>query len=410
MGKKNKNPVMNIGLVGHVDHGKTTLTGALSGVWTDKHSEELKRGITIKLGYANSDIYYCKSCDRYLPNEKCPDCDSKPKYIHTLSFVDAPGHESLMATMLSGAAIMDYAILIIAANEECPQPQTSEHLMALDIIGLDKIIVVQNKIDLVSKEKAIENFNQIKDFLKGTSFEDSPIIPVSAQQGANIDVLLKKMMDDFEIPKRDPEKENRFYVARSFDVNKPGTPIKNLVGGVIGGVVKQGTINVGDEVTIRPGRKVIEKNQERWEDIKTTIKGIHSGTEKLKEATPGGSMALSTDLDPAFVQGDHLLGSIVGKKDELPETKHKLHLDVNLLDRVVGSKSDIKINKLKVNEQLLLNVNSSTTVGIVTKVLKGGDFEISLKIPVCVDKGSRVTISRRVKNRFRLIGYGTLTN
>ncbi len=410
MGKLNKDPVMNIGLVGHVDHGKTTLTGALSGIWTDKHSEELKRGITIKLGYANSDIYFCEDCDKYIPKNKCDECNNETEFVHTISFVDAPGHESLMATMLSGAAIMDYAVLIIAANEDCPQPQTREHLMALDIIGLEDIIVVQNKIDLVSKDEAIENYNQIKEFLSDTKFKDAPIIPVSAQQGANIDVLLEKMMNLFKVPKRDPKKDTRFYVARSFDVNKPGTPIKDLVGGVIGGVVKQGTINLGDKVTIKPGRKVVEKNQVRWEEIETEITGIHSGTEKIESATPGGSMALSTDLDPAFVQGDHLLGSVVGKKEELPETKYKLKLDVNLLERVVGSKTDMKIKKLKVNEQLLLNVNSSTTVGVVTKMLKGGIFEIALKIPVCVDEGERVTISRKVKNRFRLIGYGTIAD
>src|SRR3989338_9270375 len=112
-------PVVNIGLVGHVDHGKTSLLQALSGKWTDTHSEEIKRGITIKLGYADAPIYKCDQ-HTYSTKKQCEKCEEQ----RIVSFVDAPGHETLMATMLSGAAIMDGALLLVAANEECPQPQT----------------------------------------------------------------------------------------------------------------------------------------------------------------------------------------------------------------------------------------------------------------------------------------------
>ena len=132
-----KIPELNIGVVGHIDHGKTTLLSKLSGKFTDTHSEELKRGITIKLGYADTII------------EK----GNKKRY---LSFIDCPGHEMLMATMLSGAALIDAAILIIAANEGI-KPQTQEHLIALQAKKVKNIIIVQNKIDLVSKEEAQKN-------------------------------------------------------------------------------------------------------------------------------------------------------------------------------------------------------------------------------------------------------------
>src|SRR3989338_5724892 len=145
-------PVMNIGLVGHVDHGKTTLTERLSGKWTDTHSEELKRGITIRLGYADFSIYFCEKCHYYTTKNKCIKCNNEVVFQRKISLVDAPGHESLMATMLSGAAIVDGALLLVAANEKCPQPQTKEHLMALHISGIKNVIVVQNKIDLVSYE------------------------------------------------------------------------------------------------------------------------------------------------------------------------------------------------------------------------------------------------------------------
>ncbi|MCK5261591.1 MAG: GTP-binding protein, partial [Thermoplasmatales archaeon] len=150
-----KPPEVNIGMIGHVDHGKTTLTQRLTGKWTDEHSEELKRGISIRLGYADAAFYKCPNCDEpqcYTTNKTCPHCNSPCELLRVVSFVDAPGHETLMATMLSGAAIMDGAVLVIAANEQCPQPQTREHLTALEIAGTKNIVIVQNKIDLVSEK------------------------------------------------------------------------------------------------------------------------------------------------------------------------------------------------------------------------------------------------------------------
>ena len=117
-------PTINMGIVWHVDHGKTTLTKLLSGKWTDTHSEEKKRGITIKLGYTNFTIFSDKK-----------DFSTKKKEgfeeIKKISIVDAPGHEAFMATMISGSAVMDCALLVVAADEKCPQPQTIEHLKTL---------------------------------------------------------------------------------------------------------------------------------------------------------------------------------------------------------------------------------------------------------------------------------------
>ena len=145
-----RQPEVNIGLVGHVDHGKTTLTQALSGVWTDTHSEERKRGISIKLGYADTAFYKTNDGAHY-PLGRHPEGskDVEEDLERVVSFVDAPGHETLMAIMITGASLMDGALLMVAANEACPQPQTREHLMALEIAGIENIVVVQNKICLL---------------------------------------------------------------------------------------------------------------------------------------------------------------------------------------------------------------------------------------------------------------------
>jgi translation initiation factor 2 subunit 3 len=175
-------PTLNVGMVGHIDHGKTTLLYKLTGKWTDTHSEELKRGITIKLGYA--DCIIRKGKEGYNVKEGTP--------VRALTFIDAPGHEMLMATMLSGAALIDAAILVIAANEGI-KPQTKEHLLALEAKKIKNIIIVQNKIDLVSREKALESYKTIKEFTKATIAQDAEIIPCSAQQEINIDKILESI-------------------------------------------------------------------------------------------------------------------------------------------------------------------------------------------------------------------------
>lgn len=402
-------PEVNIGLVGHVDHGKTTLTERLSGKWTDTHSEELKRGITIKLGYADTTFYECPKCKKYGVKEKCHDCSGeKTKPIRTVSFVDAPGHESLMATMLAGATVMDGAILMVAANEVCPQPQTREHLMALQMAGIKKIVVVQNKIDLLNDEKIMKNYNQIKEFLKGTPYEDSPIIPISAQRGVNIHYLIDAIEKHIPTPDRDPKKDPLFLVARSFDINKPGLKPEKLTGGILGGALKQGTLKIGEKIEIRPGRIVEEQNQLIAKPLFTKINSINTGGTQLEEITPGGSVGVMTELDPAVVKSDSLVGNVAGLPGKLPPIWSELMLEVHLLDRVVGSQEELKVEAIKKGEVLMLNVNSAATVGQVVELGKN-KAHCRLKLPICADVGSRVTISRRVGTRFRLIGYGVIS-
>lgn len=393
-----------------MDHGKTTLTEKLSGKWTDTHSEEIKRGITIRLGYADATLCRCPECEgdkAYVAQTKCPCCGSETEVLRKVSFIDAPGHESLMATMLSGAAIMDGALLLVAANEECPQPQTMEHLMALNIIGIDNIIIVQNKIDLVKKDQAIKNYNQIREFLKGTKYENAPIIPVSAQHGANIDLLIKQIQESFPTPKRNLKARPTMFVARSFDVNKPGMQAKDLIGGILGGALKEGIFKLGDEIEIRPGTSSEVKNQKIYTPLRTKIVGLMTGGAKVEQVGPGGSVAVLTELDPSIVKSDQLTGSVVGLPGFVPPVWHKFRLGITLLDRVVGAKDKLVVENIKMHEAFMLNVNSSATVGVVTQLSKD-KVEFVLKIPVCAEVGSRVTISRRIGNRWRLIGYGII--
>ena len=215
---------INIGTIGHVAHGKSTVVKALSGVHTVRFKNELERNITIKLGYANAKIY--KSDDPKCQRPVCYTSASSTKediftmngfkygLVRHVSFVDCPGHDILMATMLNGAAVMDAALLLIAGNESCPQPQTSEHLAAIEIMKLKHILILQNKIDLIKEEQAREQHEQILKFIEGTVAEGAPVIPISAQLKYNIEVVCEYITKKIPVPVRDFTSEPRLIIIR----------------------------------------------------------------------------------------------------------------------------------------------------------------------------------------------------
>jgi translation initiation factor 2 subunit 3 len=313
-----------------------------------------------------------------------------------------------MATMLSGAAIIDGAILVIAANEPCPQPQTREHLVALQIIGVKNIVVIQNKIELVPREKALDNYKQIVKFVKGTTAEGAPIIPVSAIHGANMDYLVKAIEDRIPTPQRDPTRPLRMYVARSFDVNKPGAEPEELVGGVIGGSILQGVINADKEIEIRPGVKTSEGGKEKYVPIFTKVTSLSAGKQiRLKEAKPGGLIGVGTLLDPSLTKADGLVGSVLGKPGTLPPVWDQITFHFTLLERAVGTVGQELVTAMRTNELLMLNVGTTTTAGLVTSA-RSDVADMKLNRPICADSGSRIAISRRLSGRWRLIGWGKI--
>ncbi len=389
-------PELNIGIVGHIDHGKTTLLSKLTGKFADTHSEELKRGITIKLGYAEMIIR--KEGEKYT-------FEKKGTPVRYISFIDAPGHEMLMATMLSGAAIIDAAILVIAANEGI-KPQTKEHFVALQAKKIKSIIIVQNKIDLVSKEQALKNYNEIKSFLKNTQYENAPIIPASAQQNINIDKILEELCK-IEIPKREINSPPIFLIARSFDINKPGTLIENLKGGVLGGVLKKGKLKVGDEIEIKPGIIIKKANQINHQTLNAKITSLHKGNSSINEAFPGASISIETSLDPHLTKTDSLTGCLFSLKGILPEISHKIRIKPELFKEVLGTHENTPVEPLKVKEMIMLSVSTTITVGTVEKITKDG-IELNLNIPIIAIKGENVGMARNINSHWRLIGWGEI--
>lgn len=420
---------INIGTIGHVAHGKSTLVKAISGVQTVRFKNELIRNITIKLGYANAKIYHAdgpKNTPGLYRSKGSSTADTFVEDGKTwnlsrhVSFVDCPGHDILMATMLNGAAVMDAALLLIAGNETCPQPQTSEHLAAVEIMKLPNIIIVQNKVDLVKQELAEQQHEQIKKFVAGTVADGAPIIPISAVLRYNIDVVCEYIARQIPVPKRNFIGLPRLIVIRSFDVNKPGEDVDSLKGGVAGGSILQGVLKIGDEIEVRPG--IVTKDAEgniKCTPIYSKIMSLYAEQNDLQYAVPGGLIGVGTKIDPTLTRADRLVGQVLGLRNHLPEVFTEVEISFYLLRRLLGVKTQegtkqAKVQKLAKGEVLMVNIGSTSTGGKVVRVNDEGDNEseptarIVLTQPVCTQENEKIALSRRVDKHWRLIGWGEI--
>ena len=410
-------PSLNIGCIGHVSHGKSSIVKALTGIGTAKFDDELEKNMTIKLGYANAKIWYCNFCKIYFSTNSdimnkditCEQCFGGDTCVlkRHVSFLDCPGHEILMSTMLNGSAIMDAALIVIAANEPCPQPQTYEHLASLDMIGISKHIIIQNKIDLVTLDRAQDNYKAIKTFVNNSKACDSPIIPVCTNKKLNIDILCE-YISKINIPEKSIDEPPLMIVVRSFDINKPGTPIKELQGGVVGGSLLKGTLGVGQEIEIRPG--VIHKNKNgefSCVPIITEVISLASENNSLDCAYPGGLIAVCSLIDPYCTKGDRLVGNIIGTKGNMPSVYSVIEISYMVIPR--NENNEIKIGKIGKNELLRLNIGS-LTVDAKVLALKADLLKLELVKPACIINKSKISLSRKLNKNsgWRLYGIGIL--
>jgi translation initiation factor 2 subunit 3 len=197
------------------------------------------------------------------------------------------------------------------------------------------------------------------------------------------------------------------FVARSFDVNRPGTRPERLVGGVVGGSLMQGKLKVGDGISIGPGIQITKGGRNYWQQLETTVRSLHAMGEPLEEARPGGLIGIGTGLDPSLTKADALVGSVLGLRGSIPESVERVEFEVRLLERVVGLPKEVEVKPLAMNEPVMVNVGTATRGGVVTH-MKGERVTVTLKYPVCAERGWRVALSRRIMNKWRLIGYGII--
>lgn len=239
-----------IGTAGHVDHGKSALVRALSGINPDRLREEQERGMTIDLGFAWMT----------LPSGR------------EVSIVDVPGHEDFIKNMLAGVGGIDVALFVVAADESV-MPQTREHLAILDLLGISRGVVALTKCDLVTDPEWLALVEEeVRETLRGTALEEAPIIPVSAVRGDGLEALLAALDAalDRALPRPDLGRP-RLPIDRVFTISGFGT--------VVTGTLSDGALRVGEEVIIQPG------------EIKARIRGLQSHRTRVEEAGPGMRVA-----------------------------------------------------------------------------------------------------------------------
>jgi len=240
-----------LGTAGHIDHGKTELVKALTGIDTDRLKEEKQRGISIELGFAFLDL----------------GDDIR------MGIVDVPGHEKFVRQMVAGAGGIDIAALVIALDEGV-MPQTIEHLDILTLLGIPSGIVVLTKLDLVDHELAMLAEEDAKDLVKGTFLADAPMIKVSSRTGEGIDRLKDALADlARKVTARPVHGLLRLPVDRVFTLKGHGT--------IVAGTLISGTIAVGDEIEILPG------------GLKTSVRSLESHNRFEEKAFPGERVAVN---------------------------------------------------------------------------------------------------------------------
>jgi translation initiation factor 2 subunit 3 len=400
-------PLVIIGTIGEVANGKTSLLRELTGVNLMRFKKEAEKNMTIKLGYTNTKILKCNQCPKpycyqvATDSYNCKQCESLLTLCLNVSFVDAPGHNDLQATALSGANNMDYCFLLISTDSiletESNTTYVNEHYKAISALSLtDKTLILQNKIDLVKKEKAIAQYNSIS-----KKYNIKNVIPISAQFGYNIEYVLQYIVEKIKNPFNTPEfydkinKSLKMSIIRTFDINKPGTNIYDLVGAVIGGTIKQGQVKVGDRVKILPG--IIHNN--KLIPLISTVTSIKTDNVNLQQAYPGGLIALGLSLDPSLSKEDRLVGNIIVSHDDT----NNIIFNKATISYTLYNKDDMTINKEE--DHTLMLYTMKRTIKITNINMSNSELTFTSSIDLCGEINDRVVITKN--NKILLYGYIT---
>jgi translation initiation factor 2 subunit 3 len=404
-------PNINIGIIGHVADGKTTFVETLSGIDTRKFAKEQTRNCTIQLGYANVKIYKCpecpqpscyKSCKSSIFKLECETCQKDMILVKHISFIDCPGHYTLMNTMLNGAAVMDSAILIESvANDPYPAQQTMEHLAAIEISGLQCYFACLNKLDLAKRDIAKSKLHSLQEYLKDTASSGIPLVPIVATTGINFDVVCQYLVEQIPKPTRKRDGNGRMTIIRTFNINRQRIPIDELIGGVLGGSITEGHFKIGQTIMIVPGK--ISSDKQSYRPIKCSIESIQSDVNSIEIAGPGGLIAIQTTLDPALTTQDRLVGQIAIDPSDVDNYSVYTRLDMSY--RMI--KLDLHKYKFAVNDVIKINHNASNIVANIINIDKKNKMITVIILPsskpICARLDDVVSISKSTATGDRLV-------
>ena len=401
-------PTTNIGTIGHVASGKSTLVYQITGIKTQKFSSEQDQNITEHIGYANTKIFRDKHNQLHTTTSNqdvlLDDDGDEMKLIKHISCVDCPGHENFMSNMINGSAVMNMCILVIASNENIPQPQTYEHLQAVESIDIDKYIILQNKLDLVYEDDNNDVLDDITKFINGTKAKDSKIIPTVVQRGVNVSQVIKSIV---EFPEEDFEekcnKPARLIIIRSFDINKPKRKYSELKGGIVGGSLVSGVLNKEEIVEMRPG--FIQRQSDgtfKYRPILSKVVSLQSDTRQLDSAFPGGLIGVGLKIDPFITKNNGMVGQVLGHINTLPPVYMELTFIFDLIKRY--DKIDVEFQK---NENILLCVNAMRIEGkIDTYKKKKQLMTVKLNKPICLSLKQNISIFKMIDRVWKLVATG----
>jgi len=391
---QNLQPFITIGTQGRVANGKSTLIKGLTGIDPMKFKKEIVKSMTIKLGYTNAKFYKCSRCPKpycyQVNNIICDICGDNNELMLHVSFVDSPGHNELQTTALSGAANMDYCLLVISAD--CEQdPETNEHYKAIKFLGLnDKTIGIHNKIDLVTKAKVMEHYEQLRQ-----TYDLKYFIPLCAQFKFGLNYLIQFIVELIPNPINDDfikkiNKPLKASILRSFDINKPGTPVELLKGGVIGGTIKQGKISIGDRIKIIPG--IIQNNGINI-PLEAFVTKLKTDNTELTTAYPGGLIGMELTIDSTLSKEDRLINNfIIGIND----TSNKIFKKFSINYSEWSDDIKIKLNEVYVcmlgsikRNVKVININKNTNeMNLLSNICLAGEIGDS----VIITKNNQIQI------------------
>ena len=395
----NLQPICNIGTLGSVSDGKSTLVEKLTGIKTQKYSLEKIRNITIKSGYANLKIWLNENQQYTTVNNS--DNSNNLKLVNHISIPDLAGHSSYITNMLSSISLLDGAIIVIAVDQPLiNKPQLIQHLLAAKLSKMKKIIICMNKIDLVAKNILIERKNELDILLKKYEIKPFTIIPTCFSKNLGINYVVNAIMQLFN-PEEYLERTNEtpiFVINRTFDINKPGTNWDEVNGGVLGGTLLTGKLKVGDDIEIRPGIT---------EPFITKILSIKTEDTDLDEVIPGGLIGIKTNLDPFYCKNDKLIGNVLGLVGQLPNMYNEININIQLIDLYDQTMKWIpKIDDL-ITFQIGTRICTSKLINIDNSLNK---YKFSLNKLTCISNNQHIIICKNFDNILKIVGESIFTN
>ena len=396
-------PILNIGCLGSVSDGKSTTVFQLTGTKTQRHSNEKTRNITIKPGYANMKVWEKNNNEYITTNSK--EIVEDGKLVHHISFVDCPGHHELILAMMGSVSLMKGAVVVVSAAEPInKKPQLIQHLAAAKMAGLDKLIIIFNKLDLISKEIALERKEELDELLNKLEIKPKFIIPTALNKKIGLQNVIKAIMEVFPPEILKIKEKSEFRITRSFDINKPGISWKDIQGGVFGGSLISGHFNIGDEIEIRPGQYSKKKDGTFIVmPLKSKIKSIETDKNVLPELYPGGLISIATDIDPFYFKDDKLSGSVVGHIHDLPNVYCNIVMNVILTNEFEG------IWEPKENDIVYLQIGNVNTESLLLNINKE-NYTFRLSKPSCINEGSLILICNKTSDILKIVAYGNLNN